>query len=205
MFSSLYPISKKTTLVALLMTLPLCGLWNIGQATYIHSKALLAQLLLETAWKQTLDIQTNVKPWPWADTWPVARLSVPRLELHRIVLAGANGSSLAFGPGHLFNSASLQGNGNSLIAGHRDTHFAFIRELKIGDELKIQRNDGVIDRYQVNHIFIADEHDTARLYNIKQKQLSLITCYPFTAMIPGGPLRYVVKANYINPQKEFQI
>lgn len=185
---------KKTTLNCLLIALPLCGLWNIAQATYIPTKAYVAQILLETAWQETLEQNSSVKPWPWADTWPVARLTVPRLDLHRIVLAGANGSALAFGPGHLFNSHTFSSNGNSIVAGHRDTHFAFLSKLKLGDEIKIERDDGVIDSYKVSQIYIADENDTEQLYADNSKQLTLITCYPFTAIIPGGPLRYIVQA-----------
>ncbi|MFQ5658816.1 MAG: hypothetical protein ACE5GZ_00200 [Gammaproteobacteria bacterium] len=59
----------------------------------------------EAAWAETLHDKKEVKAWPWEDTRPVSRLSVPSLGISRIVLAGANGSSLAFGPGHLFNSA----------------------------------------------------------------------------------------------------
>lgn len=197
MFNSFRSNSKLLALSLLLIILPLCGMWHIGQATYIHSKAVLAQLLLETAWQQTLENDSNVKPWPWADTWPIARLSVPRLDLHRIVLAGANGSALAFGPGHLFNSAPFEARGNSLIAGHRDTHFAFLRELETGDTVTLHRRDGAIDHYRVDRILIADEHDSEQFYNVRQKQLTLITCYPFTAFIPGGPLRYVVVANHL--------
>ena len=196
---------KKIVLTGLLVALPLCGFWNIGQATYIQSKAKLAQLLLEAAWAETLDDQTNVKPWPWADTWPIARLSVPRLNLHRIVLAGANGSSLAFGPGYLFNSKPLDAFGNSLIAGHRDTHFAFLRELNIGDVIHIQRKDGIFDTYIVNNFYIADENDSERLYSVNHKQLTLITCYPFTAIIPGGPLRYIVEATHLKSSNSYII
>ncbi len=201
MFKTFNTSYKQIIIFLVIMILPLCGLWNIGQATYIHAKAQLAQVLLETAWEQTLHGDKEVKPWPWADTWPVARLNVPSLELHRIVLAGANGSSLAFGPGHLFNSEPFNGAGNSLIAGHRDTHFSFLKELDVGDELQIQRSDGVIDVYKVSEILIADEKDSELFYAIQTKNLTLITCYPFTALLPGGPLRYVVQAEYIKPQE----
>ena len=114
----------------LIVLLPLCGLWFMGQASYIHAKAVFAQLLLETAWTETLNGQKEVKPWPWADTWPIARLSAPALGISRIVLAGASGSSLAFGPGHLFGSSSPGEKGNVIISGHRDTHFSFLEKIK---------------------------------------------------------------------------
>ena len=160
MFNTFNKKTGRLVILSLISILPLCGLWNIGQAVYIHTKAQLAQVLLETAWAETVHGDKEVKPWPWADTWPVGRLSVPGLGVHRIVLAGTNGSSLAFGPGHFFNSPLPGDDGNSLIAGHRDTHFSFLKQSNT-------------------------------------KTLTLITCYPFETVLPGGPLRYVVIANAI--------
>ena len=68
------------------------GLW-------IPAKAALAQALLEAAWQRTTEMGERVRPWPWADTWPVARLTVPRLNTSWIVLSGSSGRTLAFGPG----------------------------------------------------------------------------------------------------------
>ena len=61
----------------LVVTLVLLGLWQIGSGAWIYVKAQLAQVLLQRAWAGTLAGQRDVKPWPWADTWPVARLVVP--------------------------------------------------------------------------------------------------------------------------------
>src|ERR1700733_8029430 len=79
----------------------LVGVWLIGDALYIHAKAALAQVLLERAFAAEITSGTVVKPWSWADTWPVARIEVPRLAAHAIVLAGGTGQALAFGPGHV--------------------------------------------------------------------------------------------------------
>ncbi len=181
----------------LLLILPLCGLWFMGQGTYIHAKATLAQVLLETAWARALDGQKAVKPWPWADTWPVSRLSVPRLDIHRIVLAGVNGSALAFGPGHLFASALPGEVGNTVIAGHRDTHFNFLKDIKPGDAIELQSDEGGIYVYEVVETHIADETDTVFMDREGGPRLTLITCYPFDAINPGGPLRYVIVAKKI--------
>ena len=98
----------------------------------IQGKAWLAPVLIERAWQQTLQQGGAVtKPWPWADTWPVARLRVPALEVDLLVLAGDRGNALAFGPGHAGASAVPGTRGQSVIAGHRDTHFAFLRELRL--------------------------------------------------------------------------
>jgi sortase A len=186
---------KKHFLKIILLLLPLCGLWFIGQGSYIHAKAVVAQLLLETAWTETLEGQKEVKPWPWADTWPIARLSAPSLGISHIVLAGASGSSLAFGPGHLFGSANPGEKGNVIISGHRDTHFSYLQNLKKGDYLKLQSTSKT-SAYQITDIQIFDKSKIDRIPVDSENKLILITCYPFDAIQSGGPLRYVVTAKF---------
>ena len=62
------------------------GLWQIGAGLYIPAKALVAQVMLNDAWRRTIGGVTRAKPWPWADTWPVARLRVPKHGIDQIVL-----------------------------------------------------------------------------------------------------------------------
>src|SRR5262245_47098453 len=66
----------------------------IGQGLWIHAKALLAQVLLERAFAVTLETGQDTKPWSWADTWPVARITVPRLGKGAIALNGSSGQAL---------------------------------------------------------------------------------------------------------------
>jgi sortase A len=182
------------TLNTLLIVLPLCGMWQIGSASYIHAKAILAQILLETAWDKTLHGQQEVKPWPWADTWPISRLDVPGLGIDRIVLAGASGSSLAFGPGHLFGSSLPGKQGNTVIAGHRDTHFRFLKDIKRGELIQLQSLMGETIQYEVSDAIIVHKKEAEYLANTSENTLTLITCYPFNAVRSGGPLRYLVIA-----------
>jgi sortase A len=188
---------KHISLKGLLIVLPLCGMWQIGSASYIHAKAILAQVLLETAWDKTVHGQQEVKPWPWADTWPISRLDVPGLGIDRIVLAGASGSSLAFGPGHLFGSPLPGQQGNTVIAGHRDTHFRFLKDIQPGELIQLQSNKGRTISYEVSETIIVDEKQAEYLANTSENTLTLITCYPFDAIRPGGPLRYLVIAKQI--------
>ena len=185
---------KKISLKGLLIVLPLCGMWQIGSASYIHAKAILAQVLLETAWDKTVHGQQEVKPWPWADTWPISRLDVPGLGIDRIVLAGASGSSLAFGPGHLFGSALPGQQGNTVIAGHRDTHFRFLKDIQRGELIQLQSLTGKTIKYKVSETIIVHKKQAEYLANTSINTLTLITCYPFDAIRPGGPLRYLVIA-----------
>lgn len=170
------------------------GLWQVSQGVYIHAKAQLAQYLIADAWEKTLAGQRAVKPWPWADTWPVARLTVPRIGENVYVLAGANGRAIAFGPGHVHGTPLPGAEGNSVIGGHRDTHFAFLRELAPGDELTVQRADGMRQRYRVSDARVVDKSAIRVARNDGATRLTLVTCWPFDAVRAGGPERYVVTA-----------
>ena len=171
------------------------GVWHLWQGARIHAKAHLAQLLLETAWDTSLTAKKEVKPWPWADTWPICSLAVPRLGIHRLVLAGGHGEALAFGPGHLFRSAAPGAPGNTIIAGHRDTHFRFVRQLQLGDLLRVQDKTGEQFSYRVADIAIVHESATAPLAPGGRNRLTLVTCFPFDTLRAGGPLRYIVTAD----------
>lgn len=171
-----------------------------GQALWIHAKAEVAQVLIASAWERTL-ARTHTqqlapqKPWQWADTWPVARLQWKEngKEEDLYVLAGGNGPALAFGPGHLDDSAP-PGRGATVVAGHRDTHFAFLRELQPGSELRLQNAHGEELVYRVAELQVKDSLTEPLLIDPARDTLTLVTCYPFDAPLPGGPLRYVVTA-----------
>ena len=177
-------------------TLSLVGSVCIAQGGWIHMKAALAQVLLEQAWARTVAGEAAVKPWPWADTWPVGRLGAPALGEDVIVLSGASGRTLAFGPAHIGSTASPGRDGNVGLAGHRDTHFAFLRNLEPGHELWLDSPEGR-RHYRVETARVVHERDTDVLLPKGGAELTLVTCFPFDAVVPGGPLRYVVRARGI--------
>ena len=181
--------ARRIIITALLVV----GLISVGESGHIYLKAILAQFLLQSAWNDTQAGQRKVKPWPWADTWPVARLTVPTHGEDMIGLAGATGRTLAFGPGHVLASAAPGGTGNVVIAGHRDSHFAFLENLSTGENLYVEATDGDKHAYRVTDIKVVHESDMTVMASTNQLELTLITCYPFDAVLPGGPLRYVVR------------
>lgn len=173
------------------------GLWQSGEAAYIEAKAWLAQSLLRDAWAKTLDGERQVKPWPWADTWPVALIEIPALKLERIVLAGASGRTLAFGPAHLDGTAVAGTPGHTVLTGHRDTHFRFLRDLTPGMQVRIQRPDGAWLRYQVVGGTVLNAPQLRLEHEPAVPVMTLVTCYPFDAILPGGPQRYAVFAQAV--------
>jgi sortase A len=189
--------SRKRAAIWIVALLAVAGAFQFGQGLYIHAKAELAQILLERAWQRTLAGEQQVKPWPWADTWPVARLIAPAQGANLLVLAGANGRSIAFGPGHLDGTPLPGTTGNSVIGGHRDTHLAFLSAVRRGETLTVERADGKRTDYRVTDLDVLDKHDTWVAKNEGPSRLTLITCWPFEALRAGGPERYVVIARRI--------
>jgi sortase A len=176
----------------------LAGLGLIGNAAYIHAKALLAGYLLRTAWTETVEQGGRRKPWPWADTWPVAKLSVPEHAIDLVVLEGDTGNVLAFGPGHMALSSLPGQPGNSIISGHRDTSFKFLEKVERGDIIELQTLKGDTVKYRVSGIYITDEAVLDMNIESDTPLLTLVTCYPFDAVNPGGSQRYLVFAEYDN-------
>jgi sortase A len=187
-------ILKRLTVLALALT----GVWQLGSGTYIHAKAWLAQQLIATAWSRELAGEHEVRPWPWADTWPVARLRVPDADVDLYVLADASGRSLAFGPGYVTGSAYPGTTGNTIIAAHRDTHFRFLRSIREGAQVLLQTPDGREHRYTLTESQVFDASHSRLDIGDESSTLTLLTCYPFDALIPGGPMRYaaIAEAEY---------
>lgn len=182
--------------LVLFLFLLLLAVSQLGSASLIYTKAWLAPLLLERAWHHSLSTGGEpVRPWPWADTWPVAKLLVPSLGVSQYVLAGDSGHALAFGPGHSSASAGLGGLGQAVIGGHRDTHFAFLENLELHQRLTVQLPDGRFREYTVDALEVIDSSRRQLQAQHNVEQLLLVTCYPFGSLSPGGPLRYVVTAS----------
>jgi len=179
------------------LVLLLTGLILCGKATYIHAKAELAWFLLRAAWEESLEKGKIVRPWSWADTWPVARLIVPEHEIDLVVLEGDTGNVLAFGPGHMTLSPLPGQPGNSIISGHRDTSFSFLQYIKEGETIQLQTAAGRIISFKVRAVKVIDAAVLDMNIKADIPLLTLVTCYPFDAVVPGGPQRYLVFAEYV--------
>jgi sortase A len=185
---------RRLIIFAAIVTSAFVGGGTAARGAWIYVKAQAAQYLIERAWTQNAFEDGAVAPWPWADTHVLARLRVPARDIQQFVLAGAHGQALAFGPGHLSGTAMPGEPGNSVIAGHRDTHFRFLRDLDVGDEILFDLPHGRTVRYRVLRIWVTTDTDLRPLAERAQGYLTLITCYPFDALSAGGPLRFVVEA-----------
>jgi len=198
-------MSKGRTQRFLVVGLFLIGATLLGKGLYMQAKAHFAQYLIEQAWTKTLADGQSHKPWSWADTYPVAKLSIYReqaanndieaeLNDSLYVLAGASGRNLAFGPSLVLSSAPAGQKGNTVIAGHRDTHFAILNGMAVGRRLSLQTLKGNHIIYEVVATQVVNETETQFMAPSDDNRLTLITCYPFDALQGGAELRFVVQA-----------
>src|SRR5438309_8600233 len=185
---------RRLALSGAVVFLSVVGGVSFASGAYLYGKAHVGQWLLHRAWARAQASGKPEKPWPWADTQPIARLLAPRQRVDLLVLAGASGRTIAWGPGHLDGSAAVGSPGNAVLSAHRDTHFRFLARMAIGDRLIVERADGRKTAYRVRDIAIVDARELAMPRDTEYPTLTLVTCYPFDALVPGGPLRYVVTA-----------
>jgi sortase A len=178
------------------LTLIAMALGVSAKAAYIPAKAEVAQLLLKHAFTQSVATGQPVKAWAWADTWPVAKLQINRIGAEAIVLKGASGEALAFGPSLLDETARIGARGTTVIAAHRDTHFAFLKDVVTGDVISLTRADGLRFDYRVTGLRVADADASGIDRHAPGFHLVLSTCYPFDAVLHGKQ-RYLVEAEMV--------
>jgi sortase A len=183
---------RRSLAIALLILGSAIAAWG----AYMPAKAALAQILLERAWVRVQHGDANAKPWPWADMTPLAEIEIPRLHERVIVLEGASGESMAFGPGHMQNTPAIGAHGTSIVAAHRDTQFSTLGKLRWGDEIVVITSDGKRTSFRV----AATRVVRASVSGIDPEdggptgaRLALVTCFPFAGVL-HSPLRYVVIA-----------
>ena len=169
------------------------------QALKIEVKAKVAQVLLEYTWNKSLKENKSYKPWPSFDGYPILKLEIPRYNITQIVLEGTSGQALAFGPAFHKETYLPSSNKITAISSHRDSHGEYIKNLKIGDILKLQDLDNNWHTYKIEEFLIVNVKDAVNIN--KRNRLLLITCYPFDALLSGTPLRYIVSA--INIESDY--
>jgi sortase A len=123
----------------------------------------------------------------------LGRIEIPRIGLSVVVLEGTTSQTLRHGVGHIEGTALPGESGNIGIAGHRDTYFRGLKDIRANDEIQIQTAAG-ITRFEVDWIQITVPSDVAIVPPATDSALTLVTCYPFH-YIGAAPERFVVHAH----------
>jgi sortase A len=161
--------------------------------------------LFESRWGQSgaaQDLETPVPvPQPGTRTQneslplgaAVAKLTIPRLDAQLYVVEGVDQADLRRGPGHMPGTALPGGNGNCVVAGHRDTHFRLLKDIRKGDDIVLETRTGLF-LYRVKSMQIVTPQNVAAVQPSTDAVLHLITCYPFY-YVGSAPKRYIVEAD----------
>jgi sortase A len=127
---------------------------------------------------------------------PIGTIEVPRLKLSAAVANGDDDGTLRVAIGHLPDTPLPWQEGNSALAGHRDTFFRGLRDIRVNDELRVATAYGDF-KYQVKRIVIVTPQDLSVLEPTAQPTLTLVTCYPF-AFVGHAPKRFIVQAERVD-------
>jgi len=122
----------------------------------------------------------------------IGRIEIPRLGVSTIIRAGSDARTLRLAVGHITGTAIPGEPGNIGLAGHRDTFFRRLRDIRVGDEIRIV-TPGETFTFKVDRTSIVKPRDTWVLDDTAMPTLTLVTCYPFT-YVGSAPDRFIVRA-----------
>ena len=128
----------------------------------------------------------------------IGSLSIPALKQKLPIIEGTGEDDLKRGVGHFGQSVLPGERDNCVLSGHRDTVFASLGKLKIGDRLVTQTSAGTFT-YEISRIRIVHKDDTTVIVPADHAVLTVSTCYPFH-FIGAAPDRYVLIANLVMNQ-----
>ena len=128
----------------------------------------------------------------------IGRIKIPRLLLSAVVVEGIGRTTLRRVVGHIPGTALPGQPGNVGLAGHRDTLFRPLKDLRIQDEIQFSTLRGDF-KYVVESLIIVEPDNVAVLAPSQENELTLVTCYPFFYVGPA-PRRFVVRARQVSPQ-----
>lgn len=132
-------------------------------------------------------------PVPPIDAGLIGRLEIPRLRMSVVVMEGDDDPTLARAVGHVPGTALPWDPGNTVLAGHRDTFFRPLRNLRDGDEIRVTTTRGTFD-YRVITTEIVEPDDVSVLAPTASRSLTLVTCYPFV-YVGQAPQRFIIHAS----------
>lgn len=168
--------------------------WMVGDAVWYQHRA--ANVLAEE-WRRVSPSSPAPAQAPaaLAAGTPLARLSIPRLDITAIVAEGVDNDVLRHALGHIPASALPGENGNVALAGHRDTFFRSLEEVGRGDLIRLESARGS-DLYRVEWAAVVEPSQVVVTEDAGYPALTLVTCYPFQ-YVGDAPYRYVIRARRI--------
>jgi sortase A len=168
-------------LVIGIICLGLYGFFTVQ--AYFHQQTLEEELYQPL--KSTVPVSGPARGRHLKDGDLFGKLEIPRLEMSVMVMEGYRAKTLRLGAGHIPGTPAA-------IAGHRDTFFRPLKNIKLNDQIRLTTPEGIRE-YRVVATKIVGPKDTWVLDNLSDERLILVTCYPFHYIGPA-PKRFIVEA-----------
>jgi sortase A len=165
------------------------GLLALGYAAYIVVDAHAYQAYEQSKFENASSKESVA---PLVEGGVLGEIQVPRLHLKAIVVQGDSHTILRRAVGHIPETALPGEPGNVALAGHRDTFFRPLRNVRLGDSITLQTPTGAF-QYVVESTEVVPATAVEILNATPGHTLTLITCFPFDYIGPA-PNRYIVRA-----------
>jgi sortase A len=170
----------------------------IGAAAFVLGYC--AFVLAEAWWfqrHQVRELESNIRSTPPRDEAQAAkpelivRMEIARLGISAVVVEGSDAAALRRGIGHISGTPLPGQGGNVGIAGHRDTFFRPLRNIRQNDEIVVTTSLGEY-RYRVTSTSVVSPKEVGVLRPTGEEVLTLVTCYPFY-FVGSAPERFIVR------------
>lgn len=187
---------KKTALIfAFCAVILALGLGFVGWAAVNILTQPPSQITPEDEEAESAEDTVQTEPVTLNEGDVLGSLSIPSLDETLPIVEGTSGDDLKKGVGHYIQSVLPGKNDNCVLSGHRDTVFANLEGLGMGDLLIVQTSDGTFT-YKVSDIRIVDKDDRTVIVPTDHAVLTLTTCYPFL-FIGDAPNRYIISSDLV--------
>ena len=128
----------------------------------------------------------------------IGKIEIPRVNVAAVVREGVDAGTLDRAVGHVPGTAMPGEDGNLALAAHRDRYFRGLRNIRLGDQIRVETTEGVYE-YVVDSTRIVPPTEVSVLNPTPEPSITLITCYPFTFIGPA-PERFIVRGRRVDAQ-----
>lgn len=173
------------------------GLLAAGYAGYIIADAETYQVVQMRKFAHAVPI---LEPHSPGIGERVGEIEMPRLELRALILQGDSSQVLRRGVGHLPNTAMPGELGNIGLAGHRDSFFRPLRQIRPGDLITLRTLKGEF-QYRVESTRVVSPSNIEVLAPTDKRELTLVTCFPFN-YVGAAPNRFVVRSVQVSGPRQ---
>lgn len=135
------------------------------------------------------------------DPLALGKIEIPRIGVDAFVREGDDDETLTIAVGHVPGTARPgEKNGNTVLAGHRDTFFRGLRNIRLNDQVHL-----IVPPHRYEYRVVATQvvapDEMSVLDSRGTEELTLVTCHPFR-FIGSAPNRFIVRAARVEDERD---